>query len=709
MNINLLGYCSKITGIATLSLSLLILQIPSEALGAAKVQKRKATHSLKHVRQKRVRKRPSRSVSSKRKRVRTRVRTRKSRVMTRQTRRVRTKRVRPLRGAAARKQAIQTQFSFEPIVWQQPVQQPIVWQQPDPIQQQPIQQPIVWQQPVWQQPIQQQPVQPVAAEQQQTEPQDFAELTQRYLNPIRDIVANHIDFIKEPILDVLTYLGSYDPFGGNRSDDIKLLTSIAKRIKFQVEYWNAADMGFWNPRKSYFQKLKDDLQLGNGGKYAEYQLMMISCQNMIKSLLVDTGIPPIDETGVVPIPQRLKLNPWMINSPYIDALNANQGIRENDNAVVNEDEFIAARTKMVALFTRLRASGLITPLKLLDYEDVFIETRNRFENQAVHQNILDFLIAENAPHIPLATVDNLSSILGKTQITKNRTVALAKLIWTQNAGEAERQVISDDILASVLTRLAVGGRHCSYRAGEDTSWALARVANVELSASDQPLENKLAALMVTIKRKILDEMVNEERWAGQGNEEPQRLPGENDEQFDLRYAHWVNESRSQLTHAQQALEVDLGPHTGLSQSTGNFVYRGDILGKSVEEQLERFNAKYTQERIIEELVKDVSTSLKFKKLVHITLTADEERGKTPEQIEELKREKFYAQKNGTIGMDDFLRYFDRTSPAGRTADGIIDLDEETFTIPTFTEQNAKVLLHYTGHTERDDRDPIAAF
>ena len=355
-------------------------------------------------------------------------------------------------------------------------------------------------------------------------------------------------------------------------------------------------------------------------------------------------------------PPKLKINRWAVNSPYLDALFTNQAAHiNNDNIEVepNAQALNQALMKIGDLFDRLVRENKITPIKLLEYDDWSNHAlRNEFEGvKNQYDNFVDFVKKRHPGQYDQLRFAKKENVIGDfgifkhTARTKNRAIALANdLIWNGNV-----QVIPDDEAALMLARLAIGGKHCWTRAEEDTAWAVIKASKQAVAASDDPLELKMAALMLNLKKQAVEAMIDVEK-----------------------YSHGV--------HTRTIIERHLAPHIGWTPGTENFQednWGNRFVALPIEEGLAKFYAQFTQEFIEESLVSDIRKAFS-------------------------KKEK--EQATATIKLADLDAYVDRVMPEGSKtlpAAGLVDETEDGMDYE-FTRNNARNLLRRLGYLEKDD-------
>ncbi len=481
----------------------------------------------------------------------------------------------------------------------------------------------------------------------------LSELDKTYLQPIQRALQNYNPAIRKPLEDIFTHLKRYG------AGDIELLTAIAKRLftyVIKVKKTQLADL------QHYLRSgtSSDDPQFKN--KFKAYRNDMRSCQRMIKRVLENKGMPPYE------IPQKLKINPWMINSPYADLLvDKNIIPAEKEDKSPDSEKLKEALAKIGDLFERLIKEKILIPdVHLLDYEDLQKELDKLEDAPKCATMDARELAKEKKIKLPLAEKENLvgkiktdtgefiGGIFNSTNRTKNRALALVDFIWRKEANQNETQIISDKVVAPILARLAIGGRHCPTRAEDDTAWVLQKCQGTFIKEGPATLEAKITSILSKAKERSINSLVNTLANLTNGWGTPLHCYGEE-------------------SHIEMGVRATLAPILGLPSNASSFedLQLSHRLKIPVEVLFKDFNVYFT-EYFVEELRGDI--------LCFLNKTG-------PESI---------------ITYPDIEDYVARTSPE-RNLEGFIDSDELGLNF-IVTPKNATRLLYGLGYFEEDNDD-----
>ena len=439
------------------------------------------------------------------------------------------------------------------------------------------------------------------------EVRNLNDLNQHYLIPLRQKVEANIA-LNGYYDESLTQLS-------RGAGEIKLREALAKQLKLKVEFWE-------NKIRAGFAEADEDALIKD----------VYSCNNAIDKVLKNTGIPAADQ-----IPAKLKVNPWMINSPFLEKLYAAQNAAVNiDNIDEEPSQFILTQAliKIGNLFDRLVREDKIKRVNLLDYESVPNDLKEEYgnANRNRYPTFIEYFehrrqqtelevrwfgaaqardrlepfkhFAQKAHLIGGPTGElNLDGqpevklgIFNQTPRAKNRAIALANnLIWRRGDNGVDVQKLSDEEAAELLARLARGGCHCAVRAEEDTDWAVKKCSQGAVAESKEKLELRVAYFVDRLKQRAIEEMVGDEEIAAENQNNANRPRA------------------TQIAHLTQLIQRRLRPYIGSSpedlnvQDDTNF-FR-EYANRPIHQVLGSFNAKFTPEKLIEELVREVTDGI----------------------------------------------------------------------------------------------------
>jgi len=493
---------------------------------------------------------------------------------------------------------------------------------------------------------------------------------ENFLHTISQRVRAHTPLIinvVEPILNLI-----------KGPHDLPLKNALSKRLKAQIEEWDTPE----GTELSFFQKIERAANPSETQEYKELIKSINSFKRMVISALENPGIPLLED-----LPAHLRVNSWKVNDPYLDLVKEKMN-HQNEDQPFDDNKYNKATVNLLTLQKRLRQQGKLKDANLVDYVAIPEKILNHYtQNAADYEGLADYLkkVHDSAyiatDHNFKFLITSPGSLYKKPEYShlkrmSHKIITLSSIIWDSN----NNQILSDEVLLPIIERLTRAGKHCDAHREEDFSWAIRKLLTQgRQELEDQGLELKVAFLMSLINEKIVDEIVNDERSYGE------------------KFAY-------SLSHVTPRVKQKLAYKVGFQGNPEGFVDTSGV-GENysrmpVKTFFDKYQAKVTPERLIEEFTNDINTSHRRIPLSAISLTTSERAGRSPEEIRKLKESKFNAQPKSVLQHSDIVNYIERVDPTINIGE-FSKLDENTYETTIPKEQVAR-LLFSLGYLEKND-------